>query len=563
MGVLLLASFVWLFSIFSAWPSIGLDAGIQQVSILQTAQAADGNASYADVKAGRVTFLPYRKFKPRGWPVHLWLRFAVSTDERQDRRRWLIVLPRWMESATLYREDAAPEQTGMYVRFDRRPVDADYPAFRIRDRDFDGAPLLINLVYFPDRPLAIRIISDDAQTRYMEAIHSIEGFFVGVLVAIGILNIFVFVTTRDKNAFWFVCFIASVLMVEFSTSDVIDRFFWTDLGLSTRLLEFAFRLCAVGALIMFERTFLHTKIEAPRLDRLLVAYFWILAAFQTAELIVPGGNAIAPLVELLQLLGIGFFVYVAIARWRAGYTPARFFVLAFIPLAAGVVPSIIYDNSHPPLNAFWFLAENGGELGTVVQALVLSFSVADRIRILERLQRRIRRKLRKMESLAHFDVLTGLLNRARFSELLNSAVKQAVAADGGFALLFCDLDGFKGVNDHFGHHYGDEVLHAVAQRLLHVLRADDVICRLGGDEFAVLIEGADEGVAVRVEETLRATLDDPIIIEGSTMPVGISIGHAIFPRDGFSAQALLEFSDARMYENKQRRKALAGGDGDV
>jgi diguanylate cyclase (GGDEF)-like protein len=97
----------------------------------------------------------------------------------------------------------------------------------------------------------------------------------------------------------------------------------------------------------------------------------------------------------------------------------------------------------------------------------------------------------------------------------------------------------------------------VAQRLLNVLRGDDVVARLGGDEFAVLIDGADEDVAARITETLRGTLDTPIVIEGNTMPVGISIGQAIFPRDGFSAQGLLEFADARMYENKQRRKAVA------
>lgn len=554
---MLLVSVVWLLGVVAAWPSITLDAAVQQVDLLQSAQAADGNASYADVRAGRVRFVPYKDFKPKGWPVRVWLRFAVTTHERYDRTRWLIVLPRWMESAMLYRANAPPERTGMYVPFNRRPVDADYPAFGIRDRDFGGPPLLMNLVYFPDRPIAIQLISDDAQTRYIEAIHSIEGFFVGVLVAVGLLNVFVFATTRDKNAIWFVFFIASVLMVEFSTSDVVDRFIWTGLGVSTRLLEYAFRLSAVGALMMFERNFLHTRTEAPRLDRMLVAYFWALVACQLAEVIVPGGSALAPLISLLELFGMPLFAFVAVVRWRAGYTAARFFVLAFIPLAAGVIPSIIYDAIRPPLNSFWFFAENGGELGTVGQALVLSFSVADRIRILERLQRRIRRKLRHMESLAHFDVLTGLLNRARFTELVDAAVTRAAAADAGFALLFCDLDGFKGVNDRFGHHFGDEVLRMVSQRLVHVLREDDVICRLGGDEFCVLLEGASEDVALRVEGSLQTTLDDPIVIEGDTMPVGISIGHAIFPRDGFTAQALLEFADARMYENKQRRKAFS------
>jgi len=171
---------------------------------------------------------------------------------------------------------------------------------------------------------------------------------------------------------------------------------------------------------------------------------------------------------------------------------------------------------------------------------VLSFGVADRLRILERA--------------IHVDELTGLANRRRFTEALDERIHSGIEDPAPFALLFCDLDGFKNVNDRFGHRTGDDVLKIIAHRLIQRLRGKDLIARVGGDEFAILLDGASVEQAAGVARALERALEESIVIANVTMPVGISIGMAVYPTDGDTSAKLLEFADERMYERKQRSK---------
>ncbi|OLE23512.1 MAG: hypothetical protein AUG44_22055 [Actinobacteria bacterium 13_1_20CM_3_71_11] len=151
----------------------------------------------------------------------------------------------------------------------------------------------------------------------------------------------------------------------------------------------------------------------------------------------------------------------------------------------------------------------------------------------------------RLRYLALHDSLTGLPNRALFTERLT-------AATGGVALLLIDLDDFKMVNDTLGHAAGDAVLSAVAQRLRGCIRPDDTAARLGGDEFAVLLPGASAAVAARVADRLRAALAEPVLAEGALIPVRASIGIAeTVAGDG---EVLLRRADSAMYAAKQRGK---------
>jgi diguanylate cyclase (GGDEF)-like protein len=156
------------------------------------------------------------------------------------------------------------------------------------------------------------------------------------------------------------------------------------------------------------------------------------------------------------------------------------------------------------------------------------------------------------------DSLTGLANRA----LLRNRIEHAIVACGrsgpGVALLFCDLDGFKAVNDSLGHRVGDEVLAVVAERLLAVVRPEDTVARLGGDEFAVLIPRlADPAAAVTAAERVVSAVRRPIALTGSGSNVGVSVSVGVaFNEPGRSVDNLLSEADAAMYAAK-----AAGKDG--
>jgi diguanylate cyclase (GGDEF)-like protein/PAS domain S-box-containing protein len=156
----------------------------------------------------------------------------------------------------------------------------------------------------------------------------------------------------------------------------------------------------------------------------------------------------------------------------------------------------------------------------------------------------------KIIRLAHFDALTDLPNRVLFRQQLDRELERARGGE-TFALLYIDIDEFKGINDSLGHHVGDELLKAVAARIKSCLKPADMVARLGGDEFAVLltaVEGRDEVVAAvkRIFEAIRS----PYQCLGHQLPCDASIGIAMAPRDGIERDQLTKNADLAMYAAK-------------
>ena len=154
--------------------------------------------------------------------------------------------------------------------------------------------------------------------------------------------------------------------------------------------------------------------------------------------------------------------------------------------------------------------------------------------------------------LAFTDVLTGLPNRALLMDRLRDAIVKARTETSVLAVLMADLDGFKTVNDTFGHQAGDIVLQTVAQRYLECVHGTDTLARLGGDEFCVLLPVIDdiseaEAVAARVV----AATSRPIPIDSQEVRVGVSIGIALFPEHGSTGDAMLGAADAALYDAKR------------
>ncbi|MBS0285282.1 MAG: diguanylate cyclase [Proteobacteria bacterium] len=155
---------------------------------------------------------------------------------------------------------------------------------------------------------------------------------------------------------------------------------------------------------------------------------------------------------------------------------------------------------------------------------------------------------------ASHDALTGLANRAVLEERLATAIGAAGGAETPIGLLYLDANRFKRVNDRFGHMAGDALLREIADRLRHCIRRNDLAARFGGDEFAVLMtqaSGASEMAAIA--ERIHAAMREPVILpDGSEITCSVSIGMALFPRDGTDAPALLRAADEAMYASKRR-----------
>ncbi len=159
----------------------------------------------------------------------------------------------------------------------------------------------------------------------------------------------------------------------------------------------------------------------------------------------------------------------------------------------------------------------------------------------------------RIEQQANYDSLTGLANRSLLNDRLQQAILAAANYGTRLAVVFVDLDRFKFINDSLGHHVGDELLRAMAERLKSSVRESDTVARLGGDEFVLLINGQRDPDAVAVVlERMLSDISQPWTIPQGDFNVTCSIGVALYPDDGDTAETLLKHADTAMYRAKEK-----------
>lgn len=164
---------------------------------------------------------------------------------------------------------------------------------------------------------------------------------------------------------------------------------------------------------------------------------------------------------------------------------------------------------------------------------------------------------RQREHLARFDALTGLMNRAQVIDTVRDVIEQTPRTGSQSAILFCDVDRFKDVNDEFGHAVGDTVLRSLGERIRECIRADDFAARIGGDEFLVVLIGLHgEQEALTIAEKIRSAADQPIALNpAGQIRTGLSIGVAL-AQPGETVDRFIERADTAMYRAKQAGRNL-------
>lgn len=164
----------------------------------------------------------------------------------------------------------------------------------------------------------------------------------------------------------------------------------------------------------------------------------------------------------------------------------------------------------------------------------------------------------QLKYMAHHDSLTGLYNRATLEDRLEQALNRAERDGSQIALLFCDLDGFKMINDQHGHSAGDEVLRQVAARLLDGRRRVDTVARLGGDEFIILLTGLSDArvAALGVARQCLAAVGEAFEINDTRLMIGVSIGIAIHAGSAIAPSYMMAQADLAMYQAKRKGKGI-------
>jgi diguanylate cyclase (GGDEF)-like protein len=273
--------------------------------------------------------------------------------------------------------------------------------------------------------------------------------------------------------------------------------------------------------------------------------FVILGLAQPAEFIIRDahqlGWSIAKVVAILSLLS----VLLAALTARAITRPLHEMMVS--------INGFTRDRSISALPV-----SRGDELG------LLARSFHDlQLEILEQLNA-LQTSRNALDHLAQHDSLTGLPNRRCFFERLEHAIANARRSGKPLAVLFVDLDHFKQINDQLGHAIGDQVLQTIARQLSSITREVDTVARLGGDEFVILLEHFEHSKDIlQIVQKLHERFQSSLLIDGHALHIHASIGVSLYPRDGISAEQLLQYADSAMYNSKNSgRNTYTFHDGD-
>jgi diguanylate cyclase (GGDEF)-like protein len=241
----------------------------------------------------------------------------------------------------------------------------------------------------------------------------------------------------------------------------------------------------------------------------------------------------------------------AFSRARKGDSVGVYFLIAWLVYFVTTAIMIGVIKGGIPAN-FWTM--HSFQFGATIDMLMFMRVLGLRTVAIQTAARRAAQERDALHSLAHSDPLTGLPNRRGLNGAITSALPLCTP-ERILAVYMLDLDGFKQVNDQYGHDVGDELLVIVATRLQANLRASDVVARLGGDEFVVMSTGLHTAQqAHELGEKLLRAFDEAFTLSEQTCRVGLTIGYALAPFDAHDTVSLLKRADAAMYAGKQGGK---------
>ncbi len=364
----------------------------------------------------------------------------------------------------------------------------------------------------------------------------------GAVVALALFYLFIYLLTREKDQLYYSAYLIWFSLGWAFVFHVPAHLF----GLRDLRLHYMpfFLLSPLSALFCIE--FLKLRLHFPRLA--LACY----AVGALSLLLLPSSFFALSYAHVLATAVISLWLPLALVCgvlcWRAGYRPARFFVLAF---AALIVPGVLILPANVGLMPD--LVENAELLtltGGAVDAMLLAFALAEKIKLLGEEKDNYLSRLNQALVLSRTDAMTGIGNRHAFDLMFEQELKLSfMRADQDRPILvLVDLDGLKSINDAFGHARGDDLLRAFADALRH-LEGDGISCyRLGGDEFAVFARRRHETNLQRalaeIEQALRAR---------GFADSGVSFGVAHASSTSVPGE-LFNTADRRMYEHKAQKK---------
>ncbi len=498
----------------------------------------------------------------------IWLRLQLRSHTLQA-RTWRLELDYpSLDEVRLYdvgSDGIRTSRAGDTVPYSQRSVGHRTPVFDIPLQPGEQRTLYLRVESAGSMTLSGSLMSLSDFEQHSQRGYMVHATYCGVLIALGLYNLLLFLALRERPFLNYVLFMCGFALSVLSLNGLGAQYLWPQAApWSNRMLPVSLTLAALFSAI-FARSFLDTRQWLPRWDRVLVVLCFATALAVLATLLLPVQRAL----QTMSLTGLTVTLMLLLTSFVCvGYRVpgARLFALAWMMLLAGAVLLALRNFAIIPSN---FLTLYSMQIGSSLEMILLSFALAARFNELKRqreaalqnservLEQRVAERTQALEEAnqrlseqAMRDPLTGLANRTALQQHLSQALSRNQRRQELLAVMLIDLDGFKPINDQYGHGFGDLVLAEVAQRLNLQMRESDLAARLGGDEFVMVCESVQSAEAVQqLAERLLDRLNQPMILEGHTVHVAASIGIALSQEED-DTTTLIRRADAAMYQAK-------------
>ncbi|MCP5265190.1 MAG: GGDEF domain-containing protein [Burkholderiaceae bacterium] len=400
--------------------------------------------------------------------------------------------------------------------------------------------------------LPVKLYEVHAYYAHEASIQALQALFAGIWVCLCLYSLTQAFVLRDAMFVYYAISTLSVATYCIGFTGVGAQHLWGDNDwLSQNLPPLAVLIGVASALLFVDRA-----LDVPQLSRRVALAARVLAT-------IAGGSALAFAVGAISYRGVSqvamalglspmlVAVPMAYLRWRGGDRAASYMLWGWAVYAVGAASQALLLRGVVDLS-FW--SQHALQFTSTIEMVLWMLLLGARVHAIRSRAEAAHRERDLLQALAHTDPLTGLLNRRGLRASIDDRLRAStpLQATGIYVL---DLDGFKPINDALGHDAGDELLCRVADRLKSQLRATDLLARLGGDEFVVAAGNLPTEIeAAALGRKLLRAFQDPFEVGGRACHVGLTIGYAIAPHDGYDLSSLLKRADSAMYAGKQAGK---------
>jgi two-component system, sensor histidine kinase LadS len=495
-----------------------------------------------------------------------WARFTIQEKSvllpGAGKKAWLLESPRpFIASMRLYypEKDSTGKASGGWriesIGFSDAPdtgqTDRKFLVFRLPGDYETPATLYLRIEDVTSIFLPLNVCTDREYLNKSKQRMLGFGIFFGIILALALYNLFLFSSLRDRSYLWYSIYIIFIALYFLSTTGVFYQLISTfSPPLEIRLALFFLGLALIGA-GQFSRTFLMAGLLARLGDRLILGF---MAASAVLCLLTPvlGLQTFHTSFTLLGLAVPLIIIGTGVQCWRRGYLPARFFLLAWVLLCLG---GLVFALTLRGVLPYTMLTFYGFQIGSALEAILLSFALADRIKSMQQESEEARHSERRFHLLALTDSLTGLYNYRYFCNQIGLEIQRAEGLTMPLSLVLLDVDKFKKYNDDQGHPEGDKVLAGLGEIIFNSIRDSDLACRYGGDEFALILPGTHVQYAAEVAERIRESMEKKVFIPHPGVKAGLTVSIGVAEHvPGQDPATLITRTDKALYEAKNSGK---------